>query len=403
MLRAAFYIEITMLLQVNKSCDNSSTFTFYREEDSERVIHVPIPTSSNILNPSRKTLQQLRFQKKKAKNDIITADLAAKKEDIEMRMERVAQCREQLQQKDQNASQTEMHVVGPAELPNGEWYATIDGTDQEEVDTSLLHLSSLALSLKQHKVHKTQAYGFQIYLQECDLKKERELAKYKIEQTNNALKRQEIHTLKRELQKLKVRQQELQKKIDQYKSYEHFLKKIVNLLPLDFWGYKEDSVIKTLTQRHKALFSTNQNLKKCLLTQEENIEISHHKHAVTQEEHNTMRFVMLPIPGHVVLISKVSELQSKYNALKERNIGLINYIDNKEGLTSKRTRQLSRMLVGISNMAERCYMKHYGPLEQMTFQSKLDMIQEFIYEKTEMKKEIMKPEGYKSSSRLLKI
>lgn len=40
-----------------------------------------------------------------------------------------------------------------------------------------------------------------------------------------------------------------------------------------------------------------------------------------------------------------------------------------------KTRELSRMLVGISNMAERCYMKHYGPLEQMTFQSKLDMIQ----------------------------
>ncbi|XP_026534937.1 uncharacterized protein CCDC197 [Notechis scutatus] len=323
-----------------------------REEDSEHVIHVPIPASSNFLYPSRKTLQQLRLLKKKAKNDIITADLAAKKQDIEMRIERVAQYREELQQKDQN--------------------------------------------------HRTQAYGFQIYLQDCDLKKEHALAKYKIEQTNNALKKQEIHTLKRELQKLKVRQQELQKKIDKYKSYEHFLKKIVNLLPPDFLEHKEDSVIKTLTQRHKALFSTNQNLKKRLFIQEENIEISHHKRAVTQEEHNTMRFVMLPIPDHV-LISKVSELQSKYNALKERNIGLINYIDNKEGLRSKRTRQLSQMLVGISNMAERCYMKHYGPLEEMTFQSKLDMIQEFIYEKTEMKKEIMKPEGYKSSSRLLKI
>ncbi|ETE62616.1 hypothetical protein L345_11626, partial [Ophiophagus hannah] len=274
------------------------------EEDSERVIHVPIPASSNVLHPSRKTLQQLRLLKKKAKNDIITADLAAKKQDIDTRMEKVAQHREELQQKYQNAK--------------------------------------------------------------CDLKKKRALAKYKIEQTNNALKRQEIHTLKRELQKLKVRQQELQKKIDKYKSYEHFLKKIVNLLPPDFWGYKEDSVIKTLTQRHKALFSTNQNLKKYLLIQEENIEISHHKRAVTQEEHNTMRFV---------LISKVSELQSKYNALKERNIGLINYIDNKEGLTNKHTQQLSQMLVGISNMAERCYMKHYGPLEQMTFQSKLDMIE----------------------------
>lgn len=53
--------------------------------------------------------------------------------------------------------------------------------------------------------NRTQAYGFQIYLQECDLKKERAVAKCKTEQTNNALKRQEIHTLKREIQKLKIR------------------------------------------------------------------------------------------------------------------------------------------------------------------------------------------------------
>lgn len=44
-------------------------------------------------------------------------------------------------------------------------------------------------------------------------------------------------------------------------------------------------------------------------------------------------------------------------------------------LSFLKTRELSRMLVGISNMAERCYMKHYGPLGEMTFQSKLDMIE----------------------------
>lgn len=49
-------------------------------------------------------MQQLRLLKKKAKNDIITADLIAKKQDVRMRMERVAQCREELQEKDQNAS-----------------------------------------------------------------------------------------------------------------------------------------------------------------------------------------------------------------------------------------------------------------------------------------------------------
>ncbi|XP_039221813.1 uncharacterized protein CCDC197 isoform X2 [Crotalus tigris] len=313
------------------------------KEDSERVTRVPILASSEVLHPSRKTMQQFRLLKKKTKDDIITAELIAKKQDIKMRMERVAQCREELQQKDQN--------------------------------------------------NRTQAYGFQIYLQECDLKKEHPVAKYKIEQKNNALKRQKIHTLKREIQKLKFRQHELQKKIAKYKCYGYFLKKIVNMLPPDFWGYQEDAVIKTLTQRHKTLFSINQKLKNHLFSQEENIETIHHKSAAIQEEHNTMRFV---------LISKVSELQSKCNALKERNIHLINYIDNKEGLISQYTRELSRMLVGISNMAERCYMKHYGPLEQMSFQSKLDMIQEFICEKTVMKQEIMKPEEYKSSSSLLK-
>ncbi|KAM6463324.1 uncharacterized protein CCDC197 isoform 1-T3 [Liasis olivaceus] len=261
---------------------------------------------------------------------------------------------------------------------------------KERMETVAQHREKL---YQKDQNNRTQAYGFQVYLEEHDLKKKRALEKYKSEQEYNALKRQEINNLKRELKKLKIRQKELQKKLDKYKSYEHFLKKIVNMLPPEFWGYQEDSVIKTITQRHKTLFSANQSLKKHLFTQQENIEKIHHEHAAVQDEHSTMRFV---------LIGKVSELQSKYDKLKERNTQLIYYIDNKEGLTDHQTRELSRMLVGISNMAEHCYKKHYGPLEEMTFQSKLNMIQEFICEKTEIKEEIMKPEDYESSSRLFK-
>ncbi|XP_070595637.1 uncharacterized protein CCDC197 [Erythrolamprus reginae] len=299
--------------------------------------------SSEVLQPSRKTLQQLRFLKKKANNEVATADLLAKKKDIKMRLERVAECREELQQKDQN---------------NRAW-----------------------------------ANGLQIFFKESDQKNERVLTKYKLEQKGNALRRKEIRTLKKELQTMKARQQELQTELAKYKTYERFLRNIVNLLPPDFWGYQESSVIRTLTHRHMALFSTNQDLKNHLSSQEENLEIAHQKCAAAEEEHNTMRFV---------LISKVSELQSKYDALKERNIDLINYIDNKASLSNQRTRELSKMLVGISDMAERCYMKHYGPLGEMTFQSKLDMIQEFIYEKTKMKKELWKPE-YNHSASLFRI
>lgn len=39
------------------------------------------------------------------------------------------------------------------------------------------------------------------------------------------------------------------------------------------------------------------------------------------------------------------------------------------------SQELGSLLLAIANLAEQCHMQHYGPLQEMEWLSKLDMIQ----------------------------
>ncbi|XP_078243636.1 coiled-coil domain-containing protein 42 homolog [Pogona vitticeps] len=179
-------------------------------------------------------------------NDQLTIALDAKKQEIKEKLEGLAQRRKEIFQKDRNS-----------------W---------------------------------TQGFACDLYLKECEQKKHRALEKYRREQKNNAAKRQEIVQLKKKIQKLKFRQEELQKKIGKYKRFEEFLQKIFDALPSTEYGYLaygEDSLVKTLIKRHRTLVTEKERLLRKLSVQQYSLQETLHEFRVLQEEYNTAQYVML--------------------------------------------------------------------------------------------------------------
>ncbi|XP_033029255.1 uncharacterized protein LOC117060815 [Lacerta agilis] len=338
----------------------------HRKKEDEDVPRIPgmRESTSDILRHHRKALQKFRLRKKEFENEQASAELTAKKQEFKERMEVLAQRREALEQKDQD--------------------------------------------------RKNRILEFDAYIKECNQKKERVIQLYHQEHTLKVLKRREIFKLKKELKKLQVRKKELQKKMAKYKSVEDFMKKVAATFPPASLGYPEDSVVEALIKRHKSLFEENQSLVKNLSIQQCHIEETQKELGSLREEHNTASFVMFT--EHVVfmkpnpfipqmLLGKISELQSKKSALQEKKAHLCHYINNEECLIDQKRQDLSRMLLAINNMAELCYMPHYGPLVDMTLQSKLDMIQESIMRKKQIVEEtkaLQSDELRRSSSHLLR-
>nr|XP_028587313.1 coiled-coil domain-containing protein 42 homolog [Podarcis muralis] len=320
----------------------------HRQEEGEDVPQIPVmrESTSDILQHRRKALQTFRLRKKEIENEQASAELTAKKQEFKERMEALVQRREALEQKDQD--------------------------------------------------RKNRILEFDEYIKECHQKKERVIQLYHQEHALKALKKREVFKLKKELKKLQVRKKELQKKMAKYKSFEDFLKKVTATFTPGFLGYPEDSMVEALVKRHKTLFEENQSLMKNLSIQQCHIEETQKELGILREEYNTTTFVLL---------GKISELQSKKSALQEKKKHLCHHINNEECLIDQKRQDLSRMMLAINNMAELCYMPHYGPLDDMTLRSKLDMIQESILRKKQIVEEtkaLQSEELTRSSSNLFR-
>ncbi|XP_048339433.1 uncharacterized protein CCDC197 isoform X2 [Sphaerodactylus townsendi] len=246
----------------------------HRDEEDEDVHCIPIihETPSKILQHRGRSLQKTLRLRKAIEHDQITAELIAKREEFKKRMEKLA---------------------------------------ERNAEFALKEEASRAHALK-----------FDRYLKECEQKKERAMKKYQDEQKLNKIKKNEIHKLKEELKELSVRQQKLQKKVAKCKVYEIFLLKLIEALPANYLECGGNSLIKALVQRHETLLTANHHLTKNLSSLEYNLEKTQHELGTFQEEHDTMK---------VILISKLSELQAKCSALEGKNAQLEQYISYKNG------------------------------------------------------------------------
>ncbi|XP_077179669.1 uncharacterized protein CCDC197 [Paroedura picta] len=335
------------LLQVENRKENVFVTQLgeHREEGDEGVHYIPIihEAPSKILQHHGNTLQKTLLLRKEVEHDQVTAELIAKRQEFKKQMEMLAK-------------------------------------------------RSAEFALKE-EASRVRALKFDRYLKECEQKKERAVKKYHNEQKLNQAKKNEIYKLKEELKELRIRQQKLQGKVAKCKVYEDFLLKLIEALPAHYLECGEESLIRALIKRHETLVTANQNLTKNLSTLLHNLETNQHEFGTLKEKHDTAK---------VMLISKLSELQSKCSALQGKNTQLEQYISHKKGHFRNQKEELGGMLLAISDLAEQCYMWHYGPLKEMPLLSKLDMIQEFILEKQNIRQQTMQLDGPKTSSCSLK-
>ncbi|XP_074854840.1 uncharacterized protein CCDC197 [Carettochelys insculpta] len=296
----------------------------HRDEEDKDVTHIPIvrEAPSKILETDANSLQKTLILKKEVEVDCVTAELVAKRREFEVRMEAVAKRRAQFAKKQQES--------------------------------------------------RNQALKFEKFLKEGEVKRRRALEKYQAEVKLNEIKQREIDKLVAELEKLKVRQQKLQKKAAKHKVYEDFLLQTIDRLPDEGLGCGADSVIGAVIRRHETLLATNQTLIKNLIALSDDYENSQHDLETLQREHETTK---------LMLIRELSELQMKCSRIQEKNKQLDVSINHQKGHFRYLSQELGSLLLVIANLAEQCHMQHHGPLQEMEWLSKLDVIQEFILEK----------------------
>ncbi|XP_019337193.2 uncharacterized protein CCDC197 isoform X1 [Alligator mississippiensis] len=308
----------------------------HREEEDKDVTYIPIinEAPSKILETDANTLQKTLVLKKEIEVDRVTAELIAKRQEFRERMKAVARRRAEFTKKQQDC--------------------------------------------------RTQALKFDKFLKDTAVKRRCAVQKYQAEAKLNEMKEREINKLVAELEKLRVRQQKLQKKVEKYKVYEDFLLKITDKLPDNYLEYGEESLVRAIIRRHETLSTTNQSLIKNLIALSDDYEKGQHDLEALQREHDTRK---------LMLISELSELQIKSHRIQEKNKQLELNIRNNKGYFRYQSQELGSLWLAISNLAEQCYMPHYGRLQEMGLLSKLDMIQEYILEKMQIEQLATQTDG----------
>ncbi|XP_007902058.1 coiled-coil domain-containing protein 42 homolog isoform X1 [Callorhinchus milii] len=295
-----------------------------RDEDDEDVNHIPIvrQASGEILASDPKTFQKTLVLKKEVEVDQVSAALAAKRQEFSERMEAVAK---------------RMVEYEKAELAS-----------------------------------KQRALKFDKFLKDNEAKRRRAIQKYQLEVKQNEAKSQELQNLLRQLEELKVRQRKLQKKMTQNKIYEEYLQNAIDNMPEDYLEYNAESLLLSIIRRYETLGATNEtlinNLSRLSDVQEKS---QHHLEALRQEHGNSK----------LTINSELSLLRDKCDKRKEKNRQLEMKINLHGGNFRYKSEELGALLLAINNLADQCYVKHYGALKEISILGKLDMIKEFILEK----------------------
>ncbi|XP_069494080.1 uncharacterized protein CCDC197 [Ambystoma mexicanum] len=298
-----------------------------REDEAEEITCIPVirEPASTILDTSKNTLQKTLVLKKEVEFDDVSVQFLAKRQEFRERME-------------------------------------------------MAELRKSALATKQQdnsdKVHK-----FEQFVKDNNAKRRNAMQKYQVEVKQNEIKKRELEELTEELEVLKVRKKKLQKKISKYKTYEDYLIKLLYNLPENYLEPGIDAPLKAIITRHETLASTNQSLIDNLIALVDKQESSQRALATLQREHDTAKLMMN---------SELSQLYKNYDKIQDKNKQLEMNSNLSKGHFRYQSVGLAQLFLAVTNLAEQCYMHHYGPLEEVTLMSKLDMIKEYILEKMQV-------------------
>ncbi|XP_029688793.1 uncharacterized protein CCDC197 [Takifugu rubripes] len=300
-----------------------------RHEQKEKVKYIPVvkESSSRVLEAGVNTLQRTLLLKKKAELDQVDEQLSRKRDEFTSRMEDLANKRSELKLKQQQNRETVMK--------------------------------------------------FEKFVADNEAKRNRALKKYEAAQEENISKQSEIEELTEELKLLKIRQQVLKEKIGKYKIYEDYLLKTLDYFPSSYLDHGSQPSVMSIIRRHEALSVTNRELRKRLGHAEEEVQQGSQQLQSMKREHNVKKLMG---------IKELSELQSELDSLKEENKQMEDKLLMQHGLSRDKVEEVGRLLMGINNLAEQCYLTAHGPLQNMTVLSMMDMVKEYVTDKSETEK-----------------
>ncbi|XP_066523484.1 coiled-coil domain-containing protein 42 homolog [Hoplias malabaricus] len=306
--------------------------SLHNKEKAKDVNHIPVITesSSRILDTGVNTLQRTLVLKKQVKLEEVDRQLTEKRLEFKDRLQALERRR-----------------------------------------VELLH--------KQHET-KARAAKFEKFVDENEVKLRRSLRKYQVERKQNELKEKEKSELSAQLEQLQIRHQYLKERVEQYKIYEVYLMKVLELLPENYLEYGADSLVMPIISRHETLSITQQDLLQRLSSLAEELDQGQHNLDSLKQEQNTNK---------LMTNKELSELQTQWDQIKEKNKQLEMTLHIRQSQSRDQVEEVGSLLIAVKNLGQQCYLQHYGPLENIDVLTIMDMIKEFIMEKADMEKKAL--------------
>ncbi|XP_073683429.1 uncharacterized protein CCDC197 [Garra rufa] len=304
----------------------------HREQIEEHIKHIPVisESSSGILETGVNTLQTTLVLKKRGEVEELNAQMMDKRQEVQGHMKILQQRRTQLQQR-----QTET---------------------------------------------KHRAARFEKFVEENEVKRRRALKKFQMERQQNEVKEKEKAELSTQLQDLEARRLYLQERVNKYKIFEEFLLKTLDLLPDKYVGYGTDPVTPII-RRYETLSVSRQDLLQRLSSLTEEMKSSQNHLESLRQEHNTFK---------LMTNQELSERQTQLDQLKEKNKQLEMTLHTHLGHSRDQVEEMGTISIAVKNLAEQCYLSHYGARDAMDTSTMMDMIKEFMVEKADMERRAMR-------------
>ncbi|XP_061424597.1 uncharacterized protein CCDC197 isoform X1 [Lethenteron reissneri] len=227
---------------------------------------------------------------------------------------------------------------------------------------------------QRRKEEEDRALQLQQVLREQDARTRRALTRQRKERAETEAARGEAERLRELLMQLQRRCQKLQRATGRCKVYEDFLKDALDRFPEgDAGGDGHDT--SGLIRRHTGLEAARvallgrlgdlgRDLEQAQLQLAQLTRGFSHTNMVTHGEMSELR-------------SRRERAQERCRAAEERLLALRQH-HRTQG------QELGAMLMAIDNLAESCYLRQYGSLQDMDSFSKLDMVQECLLERMEV-------------------
>ncbi|WAR19876.1 CCD42-like protein [Mya arenaria] len=205
-------------------------------------------------------------------------------------------------------------------------------------------------------------------------RRRRAIQKYQTEVKLKEQKTVEMEQLQDELEVLKDTMLRLDKKVKQYKKFEDYLLRVIDVMPEDYLAASDDKM-KGLMSRHRTLSDSNIHLVNKLEAMTDELEELKSNLDGMKNEHNKQ---VISINSELSRLQQVQEVESADNQKMENH-----YNATKGGLRQKRT-ELGVIMMAIDNIAEICHKRLDVPVIEMSLEQKLKKIMDYVNDRADV-------------------